>query len=388
MLSQSDDILADEDEEERRLAEVSALLVGLSTAVVAVICRRLKVAFDEKYTYVDARIAQLDDIAEIKSIIAKAQADIVAESASVLKGVADTVDATASQYYEARRLTQVAWVDNPQVGKAVTSQIKATEDEIRATVTYDSARLRVIRSGKAAYTTLSEAYQSAVDTAVRAVSSGESDLTKALSSTVDNLGGDGLRVAVSDGSTREMYSAVRTSVTGGYRKTIASAREQQAKQFGADGVEISAHALCAPDHVEAQGRQMTIKKYEELNSSLARPIYGINCKHTVRYIVLGTSPSAYTDAQLEQIKTASNKTVTWTGMSGAKMSGSAYDATQYQRKVEAASRKQYQKTEAYKAAGMTDEASASEKARTATTAYYRTLSSSLGISTQTQRLKS
>ena len=36
------------------------------------------------------------------------------------------------------------------------------------------------------------------------------------------------------------------------------------QKFGADGVELSAHAICAPDHLAVQGRQFSNEEFDKM----------------------------------------------------------------------------------------------------------------------------
>lgn len=45
-------------------------------------------------------------------------------------------------------------------------------------------------------------------------------------------------------------------------------------QLGADGVEISAHGFCAPDHEDIQGKQMTKAEYAKWDAAPIQSIAG------------------------------------------------------------------------------------------------------------------
>ena len=85
--------------------------------------------------------------------------------------------------------------------------------------------------------------------------------------------------------------------------------------MGPDGVEISAHMLCAEDHLPYQGRQFSLEEFERLNQTLRRPIAkGIwNCSHVAEPIVLGISEPAYTEEELAEYRRSSLEQVTIDG---------------------------------------------------------------------------
>ncbi len=74
------------------------------------------------------------------------------------------------------------------------------------------------------------------------------------------------------------------------------------KSAGADGIEISAHVLCAEDHLPYQGKQYSNKDFERIQASLDRPFGQWNCKHTMYPIILGVSD----EAALQQYRDNSN----------------------------------------------------------------------------------
>ena len=191
-------------------------------------------------------------------------------------------------------------------------------------------------------TSLYEPYRNLVDTAIDAVVSGvgsyneliRSQLTDtSLSSLVRNPD-EGLRITYASGLTRRLDSAVRMNVLDGIREVNNGIREQVGKEFGADGVEVSAHALCARDHIDIQGKQFSKKEFERRNEELRRHISTCNCKHYTFPIILGISKPTHTDEELKQCKDNSEQVVNINGKEMTK-----YEATQVQRKVETEIRK-------------------------------------------------
>lgn len=121
---------------------------------------------------------------------------------------------------------------------------------------------------------------------------------------------------------------------------------QTGKEFGADGVELSAHALCAEDHLPYQGRQFSNKEFEQLQATLARPIGQWNCKHFAHPILLGISRPAYTQAQLDGFKQSSGERIEIDGVSRTH-----YQWSQEQRRIETAIRRQKDTANLAKASG-------------------------------------
>lgn len=194
-------------------------------------------------------------------------------------------------------------------------------------------------------------YRKLVDTAIDAIATGQTDYNSAIRQQMMAIADEGLSVTYASGVKRRLDSAVRMNILEGVRKVSEGTRKVAGEQFGADGYEISVHALCAEDHIDIQGRQfaigsedkivdgVTYESFDNMNSSLQREIGTCNCKHSVFPIVLGISVPAYTDKELKQYKDNSEQKVTLT--TGYNADGTPrtrtmtkYEATQYQRNLE------------------------------------------------------
>jgi hypothetical protein len=184
-------------------------------------------------------------------------------------------------------------------------------------------------------TILSESYRSAVDVAVQTVQAGVVDYRSAIRATMKKAAVDGLRVKYPSGASRRLDTAVRQNVLDGVRALNNDILRQLGKEYGADGVEISAHYLCAEDHLPYQGRQFSQKEFDALQARLDRPFGMWNCKHTIFPIILGVSEPAHSDRELEEINRNSSKRIDIGGRSLSR-----YEWTQEQRKIETAVRAQ------------------------------------------------
>ena len=195
-------------------------------------------------------------------------------------------------------------------------------------------------------TLVSEAYRKAVDVAVQTVQSGVTDYTSAIRSAMKEAAKEGLRVQYPSGLTRRLDTAIRQNVLDGIRALNQDVLRQVGKEYGADGVEISAHALCAEDHLPYQGLQFSNKEFDRLQNLLNRPFGLWNCKHTVFPILLGITEPAYTPEQLQQYRIHSTEEITIGGVTKSR-----YEWTQAQRRIETAIREQKYIANAAKAAG-------------------------------------
>lgn len=196
-------------------------------------------------------------------------------------------------------------------------------------------------------TIASKAYRNAVDVAVQAVHSGIEDYNSAIRRAIQEAASEGLRVRFSEsGTTKRLDSAVRQNVLDGMRALNQDIAKQVGQQFGADGVEISAHTLCAEDHLPWQGKQMSVKEFEDLQKHLPRPFGIWNCRHSWSYILMGISEPAWDRDVLEEYRKNSTEKVTIDGKERTR-----YEWTQQQRRIETAIRYQHDEITALKAAG-------------------------------------
>lgn len=218
------------------------------------------------------------------------------------------------KYYTAKGVKQVPFADNNVIQSYMASQAKLTRNTF---------------ANLARTTNISKNYKKVMDQAIQAVSSGVSDYKSAMRSAMKKAAKSGMRVTYKSGVTRRLDSAVRMNVLEGIRQVNMGIRDIAGKEFGADGVELSAHALCAVDHMPYQGLQYTNAEFEDLNSDLVRQIGTCNCHHYTFPIIIGVSSRTYSDEELQRFKEYSSETI---DVDGKQMS--RYEASQYMRKLE------------------------------------------------------
>lgn len=203
-------------------------------------------------------------------------------------------------------------------------------------------------------TIVSDGYKAAVDVAVQAVQSGLTDYNSAIRRALKEASRDGLMIESPKGPRAEYFSghrrrldtAVRQNVLDGMRALNQDTLDQLGKEFGADGVEISAHMLCATDHMPYQGLQFSNEEFNEIQGKLDRPFGMWNCKHTMYPILLGISPPSHTKEELEMYRNYSQEAVTIDGVTMSR-----YEWSQQQRRIETAVREQKYIAVGAKAAG-------------------------------------
>lgn len=223
--------------------------------------------------------------------------------------------------------------DNPTLERILKAQAKITQQ------TLDNLSQTTI---------LSDGYRNAVDLAVQTVQIGVIDYQSAIRSALKSAAIEGLRVQYPSGLTRRLDSAIRMNILDGIRAVNQDIMRQVGKEFRADGIEISAHALCAEDHLPYQGTQMSEKEFDRLQNRLDRPFGIWNCRHNWWPIILGVSQPAYTQEELDAYKRNSTEQITIDGVTKTR-----YQWSQEQRRIETAVR--YQKDIAIAAKASNDD---------------------------------
>ena len=171
--------------------------------------------------------------------------------------------------------------------------------------------------------TVKEAYGKIMDFAWMQTATGTYDFQTAVREATKKLLERGLRVIPGkDGRSYRLEYAVRSYITNRMGEMFNAVNQMNYDAIGADGWEISAHPAPAPDHALYQGRQYSKEEYDRINNSLARKFGWWNCRHLVYPILLGVSPRAYSDEQLQKYLDDNEKGVWYNGqhytLSGAR----------------------------------------------------------------------
>lgn len=228
---------------------------------------------------------------------------------------------------------------------------------------------------------LQDAYRACTDFAFKQVVTGAASYTEAIRQATRNLAAKGVRVIdYESGVHTSLEAAVRRNIMGG----LGLMQEQIAQvihdQLDCDGWEITAHANCAPDHEPIQGKQFPDEEYQALNSSLRRRIGTLNCGHAAFPVILGVNRPQYTPEELEKFRADNEKGVT---VDGAHYTG--YQATQVQRSIERAIRRQKKKVMIDDAAGDKEKLDADKTRLGVLRQRYLQFSKSAGLRAQEER---
>lgn len=372
------------------IAPISDIYESANYKVLSIITERIK--HIGQLTPTDAgRLSILlknQDLKQIETILSEATDLSIKEIDSIVTESASYNDELATKLYEHRNIP----LSTIATDSALLNVVEVARKNMVDSVVNLSKTTGFMINGK--MTDIAKTYNFAVNRAVFEVQQGLFDFNTAMRSTVKELADSGIRtVDFASGYSRRLDSSVRQNISDGVRQLNMNYRETQGEQYGSDGIEISAHALCAPDHQFIQGKQYSTKEFERLQATLERPIGSLNCKHSVFPIILGVSDPVYSDSELKQFKDNSNKQVEYTTRQKDKNGNyikktvPKYEMSQILRKTETEIRRLKDvknQFEVMEDKGMVQEYN---KKISAKTKYYKQIASETGLETKMERTR-
>lgn len=301
--------------------------------------------------------------------------------------VAEENVAFAEVYAKAKNMEFVDYKDNEQLKRLV----KGIAGETNATFK-NISRAKAIgfvlkdENGNKIFKDLKKTYNDLIDEAVFNVTTGTTDYQSAMRGVMKQLADSGVKiheekVGYKSGYNVRIDSAVRQNVLTGVRQVNLEVQKQVGREYGANGIEISAHSPCAEDHLPIQGKQYSNAEFKKLNASLERPIGEYNCRHFVFSIVLGVNQPSYTNKMLNQMNRESQSIVEYEGKKYT-----SYEATQVQRKLETAIRKEKDRQIIARASGDKDGVGIAQSNISVLTRKYNDFSNNAGLDTYKNRL--
>ena len=245
------------------------------------------------------------NVNEIEGLLASATNKSVKDIDRLIVNQMNDVYKESSVFYKARGIKQVPITQNRRAVMLARSISNRTMASIR----------NISHS-----TGMFEPYKQLLDESIMLVHQGVDDYERVIRKSLKQAEDSGLYAYTDQGITRHrqrymsgykrrLDSAIRLNLREGLNQITAGIREIAGQEFGADGVEISAHELCAEDHIDIQGQQMSYKEFEELNNELDRPIGELNCQHEAIPIILGVSKPRYSEEELGEMRDRSNEEI-------------------------------------------------------------------------------
>ena len=372
--------------------ELAELFRGLEDTLLDEICTRLDLSGQLNEVTVQAIRAlrshgiSLDDV---KRAVGKT----TGSSKKKLDELLDDVVKRNQQYYS--EIIDLAGLTQPEtmVDTATIEAIKEQAQREFGNITRSMGFL--VDNGRTMLKT-TMAYQWALDSAALQVQSGAVSYNRAIRNAVKQLADSGLKsVEYESGHVDQIDVAARRAVMTGVSQLCAKYVEQSAEWLGTSHFEISAHAGARDkpgpspwsSHKAWQGKVYSTKDndiypniHDVCGLGEVDGLEGANCRHRRFPWIEGVSERTYTDEQLAHIDD---------GL-GCDYDGrhyTAYEATQMQRRIERQIRKQKRLVNAYKAAGLEEDATAANVKLLRLQTKYKEFSKAAGLPEQTERME-
>lgn len=208
-------------------------------------------------------------------------------------------------------------------------------------------------------TAISETYRAAIDRAVLAVHEGVTSYTEAMRDTIRDVGHAGMQVVYESGYHRRLDTAVRQNILDATGQVAQTAAIMVGEALNYNALEISAHAMSAPDHEPVQGRVFLVDEFYKLQQdqpskdidghefeAIRRPIKEWNCGHFAYPFDTRYSTRKYTEEQLQKFKDDNEK-----GCTIGDRKYTLYEASQIMRRIEAQIRREKDTAVAAQATG-------------------------------------
>lgn len=377
--------------------ELAELFRGLEDTLLDEICSRLALKDQLNEVTVQAIRALRShgiDLKKIKKAIRKT-ADVSEEKLNKL--LDDVVERNQKYYTE---LIDLAHITQPETLVSV-EDTWAIYEQTKQTLRNITRSMGFLVNAGRTMLPPAKAYQWALDSAVMKIQSGAISYNQAIKSAVQQLAG-GLKVVnYESGHVDHIDVAVRRAVMTGVNQICDQYTNHSAEYLETRYFEVSAHSGARDkpgaspwsSHKDWQGKVYyqsesgepdPLGLYDDLVETTGYGyvdgLTGANCRHHKYPFIPGVSERTYTDEQLEHIDdglgcTFDGKTYT------------AYEATQMQRRIERQIRAQKKLRNAYKEAGLSEDATAASIKLRRLNAEYSRFSKAAGLPEQPERTK-
>ena len=252
------------------------------------------------------------------------------------------------------------------------------------------------------HTPLEGTFEKAISGAVAAVSSSTTDFNTAMSKTVEELGGSGVKVTYGSGVNRSLSAMVRQNILYGAKQAAQAYDDYISAELALDGAEIDAHPGCRPTHLIMQGgiyalsdKTVTVDGveykglYEDIGCEDMKEtgtVQGLledyGCLHFKTGFMLGVSEPRYSKEELEQIRRESTELLEYDGKKKT-----LFEWKQTQRRLERAAREKQTQADMFREAGNIPKAREKEKAVAAYRAKYDDMCEKLGLTPKLERMR-
>lgn len=378
--------------------ELAELFRGLEDTLLDEICSRLALKDQLNEVTVQAIRALRShgiDLKKIKKAIRKT-ADVSEEKLNKL--LDDVVERNQKYYTE---LIDLAHITQPETLVSV-EDTWAIYEQTKQTLRNITRSMGFLVNAGRTMLPPAKAYQWALDNAVMQIQSSAINYNQAIKTAVKQLAESGLKVVDYESGHRDSIDvAVRRAIMTGVNQICDQYTNQSAEYLETQYFEVSAHSGARDkpgaspwsSHKDWQGKVYyqsesgesdPLGLYEDLVETTGYGyvdgLTGANCRHHKYPFLPGVSERTYTDEQLAHIDD---------GL-GCEFDGkkyTAYEATQMQRRIERQIRAQKKLRNAYKEAGLSEDATAANIKLRRLDAEYSRFSKAAGLPEQRERME-
>ena len=267
-----------------------------------------------------------NDVRKINQEIARLTGLNERDIKKLIKQIALDAYIDTKPYYDYRHKSFIPFEKNIEIQRVVKAVEKQTLGTYKNLSKAQAFMIRDLKNPKKLKPTkIAQTYQSVIDEAIQYVQSGTIDYNTAMRRTMKQLVDSGIRSVEYNPESGRRYTqrldtAVKRNLQDGIRAINQGVQDETGRQYGADGKEITVHAMSAPDHEPIQGHQFTNEEYDKLQNEQAfedlkgrkfeaikRPIGVWNCKHFAYSIICGVSKPNYTEEQLKKLQEDNQK---------------------------------------------------------------------------------
>ncbi len=333
------------------------------------------------------QIVRLMDLGVDQSDIARLTAKLLDMSDEAISELMEYAAEKSTQFrdavFERAGTSQRDILGSAQTQRMLEAAVSQTQHEMR-----NITRSMGFRSRDGVWRSCAQAYQRALDAATLQVTAGTMSHQQAVRSAVQELADAGISfVDYASGWVNRADVAVRRAVLTGVSQLTGELSMQNAETLNTDYVEVTAHMGARPEHAEWQGKVYKLNGSEPGYPNLAAAtgygtgsgLKGWNCRHDFYPFFPGIDERAYTDEDLRNIDPPP---FTYDGRTY-----SAYEASQYQRKMETAMRKTKRRIMAADGAGLSDDFTAESIKLRRQREMYREFSHKAHLPTQEDRIQ-
>lgn len=355
-------------------------------AVIRDIARRLSKTGELTET-AQLQIMRLMELGESRDEIARLTAELLDLSDKTVEELMQYAAEQSTDFREAvfnrAGTTQQEILGSAQTQRMLEAAISQTQNEMR-----NITRSMGFRGRDGVWRSCEQAYQRALDSATLQVSTGTMSYQQAIRSAVRELADAGMSyVDYASGWVNRADVAARRACLTGVSQLTGELSVQNAKTLDTDYVEVTAHMGARPEHAVWQGKVYKLEGSEPGYPNLAAStgygtgpgLKGWNCRHDFYPFFPGIDERAYTDEDLRNIDPPP---FTYDGRTY-----SAYEASQYQRKMETAMRKTKRRIIAADGAGLSDDFTAESIKLRRQREMYRDFSHKAHLPTQEDRIQ-